>query len=197
MSIWVCIWEVYRWIHLCCASAVFTVQVEAGLERRLTGNWLKFGQGENCCHFSHWVVLRFQNHQHKASGIHQPEELGRSHLAHLVATLNILLSANMTLWIPGTWLLLVTLSSLECFSGQELSVAIDSHPEDNWKSILEYCHEAGLSPKDLPPAGEFVSFYLWAKHLCLIFFIQASMSFFFFFSIKLSPAQNELKFLKI
>lgn len=140
-------------------------------------------------------MLRSQKHQYKASGIHQSEELGRSHLAHLIATLNILLLANMTLWIPGSWLLLVTLSSLECSSGQEISVAIDSHPEDNWKSILEYCHEAGLSPKDLPPAGEFLSFNLWAKHLCLICFIQASMSFYFF--IKLSPAQNELKFLKI
>lgn len=89
---------------------------------------------------------------------HPPiRELGRSHLAHLVATLNIFHSDNMTLWIAGFWLLLVTLSSLEYSSGQEISVAIDSHPE--WKSFLEYCHEAALSPKGLPPAGEFLLIY--------------------------------------
>lgn len=63
---------------------------------------------------------------------------------------------------------------------------------DNWKFILEFCCEAGLSPIDLPPAGEFLSFSLGAKLLCLMCFFQTSMLF-----SSNSLLLNELKLLKI
>ena len=136
-------------------------------------------------------MSRFQNHQYKASVIKPSGELGRSHLYSSHCHFKYPPYQHDPL-DPELFVAPCHTAHRDAPQGRKSHWSLTLPPGDNWKSILEFCREALLSPIVLPPAGEFLSFSLEAKLFCLMCFFQASMLF-----SSNSLLLNKLKLLKI